>query len=90
MIIASPTAVITVIRDLQSVSSGEDTRGEDCYVGICEHGYGLFQTINNHCGWDSAAKTAAENVHFNRVWVPGIVSERHFIDYWNVLVIISQ
>ncbi len=85
--IASPAAVI---RDLQPVSSGEDSRREDCDVGICEHGYGLLQTIDNHCGWDSAAETVAKNVHFNRFRVPGIVSERYFIDYWNVLVIISQ
>jgi hypothetical protein len=87
MIIASPAAAI---RNLQPVSSGKDTRREDCNVSICKHGYGLFQTINNHRRWDSAAKTTAKNVHFNRCWVPGIVSERHFIDYWNILVIISR
>jgi hypothetical protein len=86
-IIASPAAVI---RDLQPVSTGESTRWGYCDVGIREHSYGLFQAVNYHRGWDSAAETAAKNVHFNRVRVPGIVSERHFVDYRNVLVIISQ
>jgi hypothetical protein len=84
------TAPAAVVRDLQPVSSGEDTRREDCDVGIREHGYGLFQAVNHHRGWDSSAKATAKNVHFNRFRVPGIESERHFIDHRNVLVIVGQ
>jgi hypothetical protein len=85
VIVTSPVAVI---RDLQPVSSGGNAGGSDGDVGSREHGHGLFQAVQNHCGRDGAAETAAINVHFNRVRVPGIESERHFIDGWNLLVII--
>jgi len=87
VIVTSPVAVI---RDLQPVSTGRNAGGGDSDVGIREHGHGLFQAVQNHCGRDGVAEAAAINIHFNRVRVPGIESERHFVDRWNVLVIISQ
>lgn len=78
------------IRNLQPVSTSGNAGWGDGDMGIREHSHGLFQAVYHHRGRDGIAKPAAINVHFNRVRVPGIESERHFVDHWKLPVVISQ